>query len=112
MSQQQERLRIENQRRLEEDKSIRQANQQNTVKSDDTFSTYSTMMGSVAQTRNNEEGYMASSPLPESHEMKMRRIEIASKLLPLASNSTLRDLLQDLCDNADMQTINIMMKHV
>lgn len=32
--------------------------------------------------------------------------------MPLASNQLLRDLLQDLCDNGDMKTLDIIMKYV
>lgn len=48
----------------------------------------------------------------ESTDMKAKRNEIARKVMSLASNQQLRDLLQDLCDNGDMQTLDIIMKYV
>ena len=44
--------------------------------------------------------------------MKSKRNEIARKVMPLASNQQLRNLLQDLCDNGDMKTLDIIMKYV
>lgn len=48
----------------------------------------------------------------ESEEMKIKRSEIARKVMPLASSQQLRNLLQDLCDNGDIRTLDIMMKYV
>lgn len=59
-----------------------------------------------------ETATMAASQQSESQELKVKRSEIARKVMPLASNQMLRDLLQDLCENADEQTLNIIMKHV
>ena len=44
--------------------------------------------------------------------MKSKRDEIARKVMPLASNQQLRNLLQDLCNNGDMKTLDIIMKYV
>ena len=59
-----------------------------------------------------ETATMAASQQSESQELKVKRSEIARKVMPLASSQMLRDLLQDLCENADEQTLNIIMKHV
>ena len=69
-------------------------------------------------TNNSGQGYSnegvtgATNTLTDSQEMKAKRSEVARKVLPLASNQMLRELLQDLCENADEQTLNIIMKHV
>ena len=44
--------------------------------------------------------------------MKMKRIDVAKKVMPLASSQMMRELLKDLCENADEQTLNIIIKHV
>ena len=109
LTQQQERLRQENQRRFEEEKEKYRRNDAN---QNDSF------LNDSALTNNSGQGYGyegvtgAANPLADTQEMKAKRSDVARKVLPLASNQMLRDLLQDLCDNADEQTLNIIMKHV
>lgn len=109
LAQQQERLRQEDQRRLEEEKEKLRRNDAN---QNDSF------LNDSALTNNSGQGYgdarvtVATNSLADSQEMKAKRSDVARKVLPLASNQMLRDLLQDLCDNADEQTLNIIMKHV
>lgn len=106
LAQQQERLRQENQRRFEEEQERikRETTQQGAGISNE--------MNNGLQMGGNSPATMAASPQTESQELKSKRSEIARKVMPLASNQMLRDLLQDLCDNADEQTLNIIMKHV
>lgn len=108
LAQQQERLRQENQKRFEEEQE-RYKSEATTQGGNDKG--VSTWMNNGSQV-GGETATMAASPQFESHEMKEKRNEIARKVMPLASNQMLRDLLQDLCDNADEQTLNIIMKHV
>lgn len=108
LDQQQERLRQENQKRFEEEQE-RYKSEATTQGGNDKG--VSTWMNNGSQV-GGETATMAASPQFESQEMKEKRNEIARKVMPLASNQMLRDLLQDLCDNADEQTLNIIMKHV
>lgn len=110
LAQQQERLRQENQRRFEDEQERfkREITQQGIEASFET----PTWMNNESQNRGNGTATMAASSQPESQNLKVKRSEIARKVMPLASNQMLRDLLQDLCENADEQTLNIIMKHV
>lgn len=108
LDQQQERLRQENQKRFEEEQE-RYKSEATTQGGNDKG--VSTWMNNGSQV-GGETATMAASPQFESQEMKEKRNEIARKVMPLASNQMLRDLLQDLCENADEQTLNIIMKHV
>lgn len=107
--QQQERLRQDNQRRFEEEKEKFRQNDTNQKGS---------FLNDSSLTNNSGQGYSyegvtgATNTLADSQEMKAKRSEVARKVLPLASNQMLRELLQDLCENADEQTLNIIMKHV
>lgn len=109
LAQQQVRFRQENQRRVEEEKEKFRRNDAN---QNDSF------LNDSVWTNNSGQGYgdarvtVATNSLADSQEMKAKRSDVARKVLPLASNQMLRDLLQDLCDNADEQTLNIIMKHV
>lgn len=108
LDQQQERLRQENQKRFEEEQK-RYKGEVTTQGGNDKG--VSTWMNNGSQV-GGETATMAASPQFESQEMKEKRNVIARKVMPLASNQMLRDLLQDLCENADEQTLNIIMKHV
>lgn len=105
--QQQERLRQENQRRFEEEKF-----RQNDTNQNGSFLNDSSLTNNSGQGYSYEGVTVATNTLADSQEMKAKRSEVARKVLPLASNQMLRELLQDLCDNADEQTLNIIMKHV
>lgn len=109
LAQQQERLRQENQRRVEEEKEKFRRNDAN---QNDSFLNDSTWTNNSGQGYGYEGGSVAANSLADNQEMKAKRSDVARKVLPLASNQMLRDLLQDLCDNADEQTLNIIMKHV
>ena len=108
LDQQQERLRQENQKRFEEEQK-RYKGEATTQGGNDKG--VSTWMNNGSQV-GGETATMAASPQFESQEMKEKRNVIARKVMPLASNQMLRDLLQDLCENAGEQTLNIIMKHV
>lgn len=108
LDQQQERLRQENQKRFEEEQK-RYKGEATTQGGNDKG--VSTWMNNGSQV-GGETATMAASPQFESQEIKEKRNVIARKVMPLASNQMLRDLLQDLCENADEQTLNIIMKHV
>lgn len=108
LDQQQERLRQENQKRFEEEQERYKSEATTQGGNDKGVSTWMNNGSQVGV----ETATMAASPQFESQEMKEKRNEIARKVMPLASNQMLRDLLQDLCDNADEQTLNIIMKHV
>ena len=109
LAQQQERLRQENQRRFEEDKDKFRRNDAN---QNDSFLNDSELTNNSGQGYGDARVTVATNSIADSQEMKAKRSEVARKVLPLASNQMLRDLLQDLCDNADEQTLNIIMKHV
>lgn len=107
--QQQERLRQDNQRRFEEEKEkLRQSD----TNQNGSFLNDSSLTNNSGQGYSNEGVTGATNTLTDSQEMKAKRSEVARKVLPLASNQMLRELLQDLCENADEQTLNIIMKHV
>ncbi|CDC25991.1 putative uncharacterized protein [Prevotella sp. CAG:386] len=108
LDQQQERLRQENQKRFEEEQK-RYKGEATTQGGNDKG--VSTWMNNGSQV-GGETVTMAASPQFESQVMKEKRNVIARKVMPLASNQMLRDLLQDLCENADEQTLNIILKHV
>lgn len=108
LDQQQERLRQENQKRFEEEQK-RYKGEATTQGGNDKG--VSTWMNNGSQV-GGETATMAASPQFESQVMKEKRNVIARKVMPLAFNQMLRDLLQDLCENADEQTLNIILKHV
>lgn len=107
--QQQERLRQDNQRRFEEEK---EKFRQSDTNQNGSFLNDSSLTNNSGQGYSNEGVTGATNTLADSQEMKAKRSEVARKVLPLASNQMLRELLQDLCENADDQTLNIIMKHV
>lgn len=108
LDQQQKRLRQENQKRFEEEQEKYKSEATTQGGNDKGVSTWMNNGSQVG----GETATMAASLQFESQEMKEKRNEIARKVMPLASNQMLRDLLQDLCENADEQTLNIIMKHV
>ena len=107
LAQQQQRLREENEKRyLEEREKFKRAAAQQGETSD------------AAPAWMNTDGYgqenpkQAADPQGETQELKMKRIDVAKKVMPLASSQMMRELLKDLCENADEQTLNIIIKHV
>lgn len=107
LAQQQQRLREENEKRyLEEREKFKRAAAQQGETSD------------AAPAWMNTDGYgqenpkQAADPQGETQELKMKRIDVAKKVMPLASSQMIRELLKDLCENADEQTLNIIIKHV
>ena len=107
LAQQQQRLREENEKRyLEEREKFKRAAAQQGETSD------------AAPAWMNTDGYgqenpkQAADPQGETQELKMKRIDVAKKVIPLASSQMMRELLKDLCENADEQTLNIIIKHV
>ena len=105
LEQQQERDRLENQRRLNEEQerfNQEQENQQAENPSDTSWGQSASNVSSASMVAESQ----------ESFDMKEKRSEVASKVMPLASNQQLRNLLQDLCDNGDIRTLDIMMKYV
>lgn len=107
LAQQQQRLREENEKRyLEEREKFKCAAAQQGETSD------------AAPAWMNTDGYgqenpkQAADPQGETQELKMKRIDVAKKVMPLASSQMMRELLKDLCENADEQTLNIIIKHV
>ncbi len=108
LAQQQERAREENKQRYKEEL-------ERFKKEDSNQGTESINTSSWMNTDNQEisgGATMVASQMEDSEELKAKRSDIAKKLMPLASNKMLRDLLQDLCYNADEKTLNIIMKHV
>lgn len=104
IDQQKERLRQENQRRYEEDQ-VRFKREQESQLTGGSASWESVGSGISSVS-------MAAESQAETAEMKVKRSEVARKVMPLASSQQLRDLLQDLCDNGDMKTLDIIMKYV
>ena len=105
LEQQQERDRLENQRRFNEEQerfNQEQENQQAENPSDTSWGQSASNVSSASMVAESQ----------ESFDMKEKRSEVASKVMPLASNQQLRNLLQDLCDNGDIRTLDIMMKYV
>ncbi len=106
LEQQQERQRIDNQRRYVEEQERFKQEQMNQQAGGSAIISWG-HVGSDVPTVS-----MVASSQVETPEMKSKRDEIARKVMPLASNQLLRDLLQDLCDNGDMKTLDIIMKYV
>lgn len=107
LAQQQQRLREENEKRYQEEREkFKRAAAQQGETSD------------AAPAWMNTDGYgqenpkQAADPQGETQELKMKRIDVAKKVMPLASSQMMRELLKDLCENADEQTLNIIIKHV
>lgn len=51
-------------------------------------------------------------PLPPTSDEKEKRQRAATKALPLASSSLLREMLKDICEQGDLRTIDIILKYV
>lgn len=105
LKQQQQRLREENEKRYQEEreKFKRAAAQQG-----ETSDANPAWMNANGQ----EIPKLAADPQGETQELKMKRSDVAKKVMPLASSQMMRELLKDLCENADEQTLNIIIKHV
>ena len=106
LEQQQERQRIDNQRRYVEEQERFKQEQMNQQAGGSAIISWGHVGSDVSTVS------MVASSQVETPEMKSKRDEIARKVMPLASNQLLRDLLQDLCDNGDMKTLDIIMKYV
>lgn len=111
LAQQQERLREENKKRFHEEQE-KYKNEDSDAANPGSTSTTPSWMSSDDGTDGKSTPNIAAEPKAETFEMKAKRSEVARKVMPLASNQQLRNLLQDLCDNGDMQTLDIIMKYV
>ena len=107
LAQQQQRLREENGKRYQEEreKFKRAAAQQG-----ETSGATPAWMNTNGNGPENSK--LAADPQGETQELKMKRSDVAKKVMPLASSQMMRELLKDLCENADEQTLNIIIKHV
>ena len=107
LAQQQQRLREENEKRYQEEreKFKRAAAQQG-----ETSDANPAWMNANGNGQENPK--LAADPQGETQELKMKRNDVAKKVMPLASSQMMRELLKDLCENADEQTLNIIIKHV
>lgn len=107
LAQQQQRLREENGKRYQEEreKFKRAAAQQG-----ETSDANPAWMNANGNGQENPK--LAADPQGETQELKMKRSDVAKKVMPLASSQMMRELLKDLCENADEQTLNIIIKHV
>lgn len=107
LAQQQQRLREENGKRYQEEREkFKRAAAQQGETSDATPAWMNT-------DGNGQENYkLVADPQGETQELKMKRSDVAKKVMPLASSQMMRELLKDLCENADEQTLNIIIKHV
>ena len=107
LAQQQQRLREENEKRYQEEreKFKRAAAQQG-----ETSDVNPAWMNANGNGQENPK--LAADPQGETLELKMKRSDVAKKVMPLASSQMMRELLKDLCENADEQTLNIIIKHV
>lgn len=107
LAQQQQRLREENGKRYQEEreKFKRAAAQQG-----ETSGATPAWMNTDGNGQENSK--LAADPQGQTQELKMKRSDVAKKVMPLASSQMMRELLKDLCENADEQTLNIIIKHV
>ena len=107
LAQQQQRLREENGKRYQEEREkFKRAAAQQGETSDATPAWMNT------DGNGQENSKLAADPQGETQELKMKRSDVAKKVMPLASSQMMRELLKDLCENADEQTLNIIIKHV
>lgn len=107
LAQQQQRLREENGKRYQEEREkFKRAAAQQGETSDATPAWMNT------DGNGQENSKLVADPQGETQELKMKRSDVAKKVMPLASSQMMRELLKDLCENADEQTLNIIIKHV
>lgn len=107
LAQQQQRLREENGKRYQEEREkFKRAAAQQGETSDATPAWMNT------DGNGQENSKLIADPQGETQELKMKRSDVAKKVMPLASSQMMRELLKDLCENADEQTLNIIIKHV
>ena len=107
LAQQQQRLREENKKRYQEEREkFKRAAAQQGETSDATLAWMNT------DGNGQENSKLVADPQGETQELKMKRRDVAKKVMPLASSQMMRELLKDLCENADEQTLNIIIKHV
>lgn len=107
LAQQQQRLREENKKRYQEEREkFKRAAAQQGETSDATLAWMNT------DGNGQENSKLVADPQGETQELKMKRSDVAKKVMPLASSQMMRELLKDLCENADEQTLNIIIKHV
>lgn len=107
LAQQQQRLREENGKRYQEE---REKFKRATAQQDETSGATPAWMNTDGNGQENSK--LAADPQGETQELKMKRSDVAKKVMPLASSQMMRELLKDLCENADEQTLNIIIKHV
>lgn len=107
LAQQQQRLREENGKRYQEEREkFKRAAAQQGETSDATPAWMNTDGNGQSNSK------LVADPQGETQELKMKRSDVAKKVMPLASSQMMRELLKDLCENADEQTLNIIIKHV
>lgn len=107
LAQQQQRLREENGKRYQEEREkFKRAAAQQGETSDATPAWMNT------DGNGQENSKLVADPQGETQELKMKRSDVAKKVMPLASSQMMCELLKDLCENADEQTLNIIIKHV
>lgn len=107
LAQQQQRLREENGKRYQKEREkFKRAAAQQGETSDATPAWMNT------DGNGQENSKLVADPQGETQELKMKRSDVAKKVMPLASSQMMRELLKDLCENADEQTLNIIIKHV
>lgn len=107
LAQQQQRLREENGKRYQEEREkFKRAAAQQGETSDATPAWMNT------DGNGQENSKLVADPQGETQELKMKRSDVAKKVMPLASSQMMRELLKDLCENADEQILNIIIKHV
>lgn len=107
LAQQQQRLREGNEKRYQEEREkFKRAAAQQGETSDENPAWMN------ANGNGQENPKLAADPQGETQELKMKRSDVAKKVMPLASSQMMRELLKDLCENADEQTLNIIIKHV
>ena len=107
LAQQQQRLREENKKRYQEE---REKFKRAAAQQDETFGATPAWMNTDGNGQENSK--LAADPQGETQELKMKRSDVAKKVMPLASSQMMRELLKDLGENADEQTLNIIIKHV
>lgn len=107
LAQQQQRLREENEKRYQEE---REKFKRAAVHHDETSDETPSWMNTDGYGQENPN--LVADPQRETQELKMKRSDVAKKVMPLASSQMMRELLKDLCENADEQTLNIIIKHV
>lgn len=111
LAQQQERLREERRRHIQEGMEQYKNGDSYTVNTG-SFAEEPSWMSPEGETYGQPTNHAATESKAETFDMKAKRSEAARKVMLLTSNQQLRNLLQDLCENGDIQTLDIIMRHV